>query len=1244
MPFDILLKFKRLKQLSTDIDVIKNALMKSDLVEVGENGVRRVPSNPAPETLSQALAIHGDRALYVKGFPVTMSLDEIISWLESTAGETYDVFCKRFPNKLFKEKKAADKFMTSPDCAEFNGNPLLRMWYKDYLEDKIKAREARIEEKNKKTDRKRAEVVSRMTAGALMELAGLPLQASKADESKSEKHADKTEEKVVEESNGGEAKNESESKTDASVCEKGDENRQTVSHLKSWINEMLNSSIPLAWIDVDPSGNKAIVRFKESNSAASALEKLTKAFEGGKIVYNESQITARLIEGDEEVDVWRKILNTMKSKKRKGGRSNASRNPSRRPQRTTTCADDRSSIVDSINSNTKRRRSNRRYPAGSARQRSDSRKRILQNAIRDIYQFIRKRHLLAKWNRVGVLYRRNDALIDKQLKEAANRNWKNLSVSGSGISSNALLLAAPVEIPQLYSQLGRFEAKINGYVARVGVSIIPPVDPVPAMSSWAPVQLNYSVEDEPVLNHLPYMGEEQAQDDVFLEELLNNYDGRLHGNFPFDFESHLTVELVDTVYSKWGTLPNTEVVESPKSFHCDCGEQNQKKEVENGPRGYVAVEHNNKFEQEDCVNGDCSISHKSKLPAFISNVSKYPSSPRNSAASVDAPAEANVSRVSSDSGVSDSVFKAIALTFGSVEDSNKLQVHYCEMKNAGNNSVTPETGTPSCPNLDDPVEVKEVCDRDQKRPSRHDALHTFRALFCRRCFKYDCALHPYKSTQTMWSHRWPVKSWACSNLPLCGPDCIRALRGVGAENTAKDCKPKEGEKELEWEITEQTLFDVLAPIYVPFGQPSFQNHNWCCVLSGFIRTRTCKEVLRYCESKIAKDPFALFGHDAGQSRLVNQYNAEVSVPNIRNGKRFFGDTNSDLDDLISDDEDGVGANGDLIGFLIGGKKKRRRAKRSRISLVKHPFASRRPGSVNETSDPPLGHVGKAELATGCLSNYFQPCDHPGSRCNESCSCRKAGNFCEKFCQCSVACSNRFTGCRCRGQCNSRVCPCVLAIRECDPDLCHSCGAGTSRQPLVATQEAGLNVDDNGNSSLSLTHATTCRNVAIQRGLRKHLLMASSDVAGWGIFMKDGAEKNEFIYEYCGEIISQDEAERRGKIYDRTMCSFLFNLNRQFAVDAMRKGNKIRFANHSINPNCYAKVLMVNGDHRIGIFAKRAVQPGEELFFDYRYGPTHQLKYVGIERDDEMAVATQAAAVALIDGGISSGFAPYATNN
>lgn len=120
--------------------------------------------------------------------------------------------------------------------------------------------------------------------------------------------------------------------------------------------------------------------------------------------------------------------------------------------------------------------------------------------------------------------------------------------------------------------------------------------------------------------------------------------------------------------------------------------------------------------------------------------------------------------------------------------------------------------------------------------------------------------------------------------------------------------------------------------------------------------------------------------------------------------------------------------------------------------------------------------------------------------------------------------------------------------------------------------------------------------------RQRILLGKSDIAGWGAFLKHPVNKNDFLGEYTGELVSDTEADERGKVYYKINTSYIFNLNDQYALDAYRKGNKLKFANHSSKPNCYAKVLLVAGDYRVGIFAKERIEAGEEIFYDYHYEP------------------------------------------
>ncbi|XP_063177948.1 histone-lysine N-methyltransferase SUV39H1 isoform X1 [Chroicocephalus ridibundus] len=90
-----------------------------------------------------------------------------------------------------------------------------------------------------------------------------------------------------------------------------------------------------------------------------------------------------------------------------------------------------------------------------------------------------------------------------------------------------------------------------------------------------------------------------------------------------------------------------------------------------------------------------------------------------------------------------------------------------------------------------------------------------------------------------------------------------------------------------------------------------------------------------------------------------------------------------------------------------------------------------------------------------------------------------------------------------------------------------------------------------------------------------------------------------------QIITSEEAERRGQVYDRQGATYLFDLDYVedvYTVDAAHYGNISHFVNHSCDPNLQVyNVFIENLDERlprIALFATRPIRAGEELTFDY----------------------------------------------
>ncbi|XP_051760377.1 histone-lysine N-methyltransferase SUV39H1-A isoform X3 [Ctenopharyngodon idella] len=98
----------------------------------------------------------------------------------------------------------------------------------------------------------------------------------------------------------------------------------------------------------------------------------------------------------------------------------------------------------------------------------------------------------------------------------------------------------------------------------------------------------------------------------------------------------------------------------------------------------------------------------------------------------------------------------------------------------------------------------------------------------------------------------------------------------------------------------------------------------------------------------------------------------------------------------------------------------------------------------------------------------------------------------------------------------------------------------------------------------------CANRVVQRGIQYDLcIFKTANGRGWGVRTLQRIYKNSFVMEYLGEIITTEEAERRGVVYDKQGVTYLFDLDYVevvYTIDAAHYGNISHFVNHSVSTN------------------------------------------------------------------------------
>lgn len=192
------------------------------------------------------------------------------------------------------------------------------------------------------------------------------------------------------------------------------------------------------------------------------------------------------------------------------------------------------------------------------------------------------------------------------------------------------------------------------------------------------------------------------------------------------------------------------------------------------------------------------------------------------------------------------------------------------------------------------------------------------------------------------------------------------------------------------------------------------------------------------------------------------------------------------------------------------------------------------------------------------------------------------------------------GCECDGECGTAKSNCCFAQN----------GATSLPYTIARRVRVPMGTPIYECNKRCACDASTCPNRVVQKGTSMQLCIFRTDNGrGWGVRTRRAIKKGTFVIQYVGEVINNEEAEKRGRQYNLTGRTYLFDLDYNetdgqcpYTVDAAMYGNVSHFINHSCEPNLAVYAIWINcldpNLPSLALFAIKDIKQNEELTFDY----------------------------------------------